>query len=352
MAADTNDELLAGLRLHLAPLTPRQRARWSAGVVDPAVRAALASIRDADVHAELERARRCGARLVPRSDPHFPPLLREIPDPPHVLWVRGSMPRPDRLPVAIVGPRRPSPYGIAVARRIARDVVALGGVIVSGGARGVDAEAHLAALEAGVPTVAVLGCGVDVTYPRAHRGLFERIIASGAIVSELPCRSPPLKGHFPVRNRLLAGWARLTLVIEATMRSGSLITARLANDQGRDVLAVPGPVTSPTSEGTNDLIHHGAAVLRGVADIVAQLRDDEVEALGIRVPSAEPAKAGTGAPPDPVLDALPPGDPLDLDGLAESTGLAPGPLLARLTMLESVGAVEALAGGLWLRRRA
>lgn len=342
--------LRGALRLHLAPLSPRQRALLrEAGAADAESRAALASVSEARVDGEIALCRKLGVRLVLPGDPLWPPLLSEIPDPPAILWVRGELPDPAILPLAIVGPRRATPYGLALAERFASELAALGAVIVSGGARGVDAAAHRAALDAGAPTVAVLGCGVDVTYPPRHGALYAEIAARGAVVSEMPCGTPPLPHHFPVRNRILAGWSRAVLVVEATLQSGSRITARLANELGRDVLAAPGPVTSPLSEGTNELIACGARLLRGVEDVRAVLRPDEQPLLRARARGGGDASVA-GADGDPVLAALPLGDARPFDDLAQATRLPIGALLARLAVLDSQGLVECLEGGLWRRR--
>lgn len=303
---------------------------------EPAER--LASIPVAAVAAELERAASRDIAVLTREHPAWPPLLREIPDGPWALWVRGALPDPARPTLALVGPRRPSPYGLTVTRELASGLARAGVVLVSGGARGVDGQAHRSALDAGAPTVAVLGCGVDVAYPPEHRGLFERIGTSGAVVSEHPCGAEPRPHHFPVRNRILAGWTRAVLVTEASLQSGSLITARLALEDGRDVLAVPGPITSPLSEGTNALIADGARLVQGLADVL-----DE---LGI---CTEQARTRAAGPEDPVLAVLPRGEAIGLDDLAGTAGLEAGELLARLTGLEARGLVMGLPGGLWLR---
>jgi DNA processing protein len=359
-ATQCDPALLGALRLHLAELTPHQRRKLARafggcaelsratgrdavarGAPEP-LPAALHAVPPDRALRERDRANASGVTLVARGDPAFPPGLLDLHDPPHLLWVRGALPDPSRLAFAVVGPRRPTSYGLAVTRRIAADLAEAGAVVLSGGARGVDGEAHDAALCARGTTVAVLGCGVDVAYPREHRRLFERIVESGgAVASEHPLGTTPRPHHFPVRNRLLAGWARAVLVAEATFQSGSLITARLAVDLGRDVLAVPGPITSRASEGTNDLIATGARVLRGLADVVDELRPDERLLLGVPAPAPRPS--------EPILDALADGPPLPLDGLAERCALPAGDLLSRLIRLEAAGHVRSLAGGLWQR---
>ena len=345
MTAVAVDSLREAVRLHLAPLGPRQRALVAEGRADRDAVAAWQAVTQAQVDDELARAASAGATIVTRGDPRWPPLLGEMPDAPHALWVRGTLPPIEPLAIAGVGPRRPSPYGLSLACTLAEDLARLGAVVVSGGAKGVDAAAHRAALAAGGATVAVLGCGVDVTYPPQHGPLYADIARGGAVVSELPCRTPPLPGHFPVRNRILAGWSRAVLVVEATFKSGSLITARLGIEMNRDVFAVPGPVTSRLSEGTNELLGRGAHLLRGVMDVLAQLRPDE----RARLHPLTGAAGTAGAPDDAVLAALRPGEARAVDELAAATGLPAGELLSRLVTHEAAGRVAALHGGLWMR---
>jgi len=309
--------------------------------------AAMRLISDAELDAELESCERCGAGLLLRGDPEWPPGLDELADPPELLWTRGRVPAPcDGPPVTMVGPRRASPYGLALATRLARELAELGAVIVSGGARGVDGAAHEAALEAGGRTVVVLGCGVDVVYPPDHRNLFERVVAQGALVSEFPCGARPLRHRFPVRNRLLAGWSAVVVLPEAGLKSGSLVTARLALESGREVCAVPGPVTSPTSRGTNELLASGARLTRGIADVIAEL--PEPQRLSLISRAREEAAEETARPADPLLEVLTEGRTAALDELVERTGLGCGELLGRLVRLEAAGCVRALPGGSWL----
>jgi DNA processing protein len=357
---DRDLRLRAALRVQLAPLSPRKRAAFvrAAGGALAACRlatrghaseevAALRRVGDDAVEAELERCARLEVRLLVRGDPAWPPGLDELADPPELLWVRGEVPSAgDGPPVTIVGPRRATAYGLALSTRLARELSELGAVIVSGGARGVDGAAHAAALDAGGRTVVVLGCGVDVSYPPEHRGLFDRIAAEGALVSEFPCGARPLRHRFPVRNRLLAGWSAVVVLPEAGLRSGSLVTARLALEAGREVCAVPGPVTSPASRGTNELLARGARVTRGIADVIAELPEPQRHALVAR--AREEAAEQDAAPADPLLASLPEGRTAALDELVERTGLGCGELLARLVRLEAAGCVRALPGGSWL----
>jgi DNA processing protein len=215
---------------------------------------------------------RLHAVTIPRSHPSYPPLLTELHDPPRRLFVRGGPPAVlGEGAVAVVGARSCSAYGAEVARSVARDLAAAGLVVVSGLARGIDAEAHRGALEAGGRTVAVLGCGIDRDYPRAHADLARRIAASGAVVSEYPPGTEPAPWRFPARNRIIAALARATVVVEARSRSGALGTVDFALELGREVFAVPGEITAALSAGTNDLLRQGAAPLLTADDVLSAL---------------------------------------------------------------------------------
>ena len=237
--------------------------------------------------AELDRL---GARALLPDDAEFPPLLREIRDPPAVLYVWGHAERLSRPAAAMVGSRDPTPYGVAAALLLASGV-ARGAVVVSGMARGIDALAHEAALDAGGGSVGVLGNGFGVIYPAANRALYERMVAEGCLVTELPPGERPHAGAFPRRNRVIAGLARATVVVEAAQGSGALITAEFALDEGREVLAVPGPITSATSVGTNRLIQQGATPALSPVDIL--------ERVGVPIPNEMRTehKARTGKTP-------------------------------------------------------
>jgi DNA processing protein len=268
-----------------------------------------------------------GLRFVARSADGFPPMLRAIHDPPPGLFVRGDA---DvgilRGPaVAVVGARACSGYGAEVARRLGRDLAAAGVAVVSGLARGVDARAHEGGLEADGVTVAVLGCGIDRDYPAAHRDLAARIARRGLIVSEYAPGVEPAPWRFPARNRIIAGLAVATVVVEARERSGALITADFAMEEGREVFAVPGEITSSLSDGANALLRAGATPVCAVADVL--------ESLGLE------AAARTAAA-DPLLDLL----PATADELVRAAGRAAGELAARLAELELEGAVTVVDG--------
>jgi DNA processing protein len=274
---------------------------------------------------------------VRRGEPGFPPLLAAIPDPPASLWLRGDadagvLARPA---VAIVGARACSGYGRAAARLLSTGVAEAGAVVVSGLARGIDGEAHRGALAAGGTTAAVLGCGVDRDYPAAHAELARAIVAAGGlVVSEYEPGVEPAPWRFPARNRIIAGLAGATLVVEARERSGALITADFALEDGREVLAVPGEITSALSAGVNGLLRQGATPATCVADVL--------EAIGLeRRPDA------VALPDDPasvaVLDAVAAGAGTP-DDLVRATGLSAGDVAAALALLELGGAVAVEEG--------
>jgi DNA processing protein len=287
-----------------------------------------------DDAAYLAGLREAGVGWIARSAPRFPPLLRAIHDPPAGLFVRGEadVALLRRATVAVVGARSCSPYGAQVARMLGRELAGAGLVVVSGLARGVDGEAHRGALEAGGATVAVLGCGIDRDYPSAHRELAARIRATGLTVSEFAPGVEPAPWRFPARNRIIAGLSAATVVVEARDRSGALITADLALEEGREVFAVPGEITSVLSSGTNDLLKLGASPLTASADVL--------DVFGLVGAQAEPVDLGSSA--EAVLARLRDG-PASADELARLTGLDAGTLASALTELEVAGC--AVAGG-------
>ncbi len=292
---------------------------------------------------EVEQARaglaRLGARLVPLPSPAYPARLRRLSDAPPLLAVCGRVETLATRCVAIVGARAPSAYGREVAFRLAAGLARAGLCVVSGLARGIDACAHRGALDAGGATLAFLGCGPDRVYPAGHRALAGRIAGAGAVVSEFPSGTPPRAPHFPLRNRLISGLSEAVVVVEARERSGSLVTARHAADQGVDVLAVPGPVDGPTHAGPHRLIRDGAGLVTGAGDVL--------EALGLPRESAEGgAFPAWGAAPalarDPLARAalaLLRDAPRGRDALARALGARPAALARALLELELAGAV-------------
>lgn len=301
-------------------------------------------------------------RLLRCTEEDFPPQLEAIPDPPAALFVKGDASLLLRPQIAIVGARRAQPPGLANARRFAAELSAGGLLITSGMADGVDGAAHEAALDAGQPTVAVIGTGPDRVYPRKHHALARRIAAQGAIVSEYPPGTPALIHHFPQRNRIIAGLSLGVVVIEAGRRSGSLITARQAGEQGREVFALPGSIHNPLAEGCHALIGEGARLVQRPDEVLVTLAPAALELgaeLRARLERGE-GRAGVGrrktGPFDwredeeyrRLLDVM--GyDPASLDALVDATGIAPGALSSMLLILELEGEIATLPGNRYQR---
>ena len=310
---------------------------------------------------DLECLRALGAVLVGAGDPEMPPRLLAIPDPPAVLFLRGDPAVLSAPQVAIVGSRRATPAGARIARRLAGELAAHGLVITSGLAQGVDAEAHRGALEAGGRTVAVLGSSLDRVYPAAHLSLAERIAEQGALVSEFPFGTRPVPWNFPWRNRIISGLSLGVLVVEAAARSGSLVTARLAGDQGREVFAVPGSILNPLSSGCHRLLRDGAKLVEGVEDVLEELPAGELAALPSRANAASPE--GDAAPaPAPAPQAAPaPGpeeaavldrlgyEPASVEAIARRAGLTPERVYPILLVLEIAGSVRMDPAGRYMR---
>ena len=220
---------------------------------------------------EVALAQRAGVRIVTLEDADYPTLLREIPDPPLVLYVRGTLPDPAAPAVAIVGSRHASRYGVEIAERLAYDLALRGLTVISGLARGIDGAAHRGALKAQGRTLAVLGNGLSRIYPPEHEPLAKQIVEQGAVISEYPMQMAPLAQNFPRRNRLISGLSLGVVIVEAAQRSGALITADMALEQGREVFAVPGPITRRTSQGTHHLLKQGARLVTSAEDILEEL---------------------------------------------------------------------------------
>jgi DNA processing protein len=338
---------------HLESLTPRELHRLaeregSATRCLAAVRAGAAgtdgdrdAVRTVDPRAVWEATAACGGRIAFPGDGEFPEGLLDLTDPPACLFLRG---RPlGTAALAVVGARLCSPYGLEMASTLAGGVAAAGVTVVSGAALGVDAAAHRGALRADGDTVAVLGSGIDVPYPRGNRRLIEEIAEAGAVVSEYPPGTRPVPRRFPARNRIVAALARAVLVVEGATGSGSIITAEFAGDLGRDVLAVPGPVTSPLSEAPHALIRDGATLVRGIEDVLAVLR---IEGEGARDVEAVP---GMSEEERRVYEALQ-GTGLTLESVAARAGVPPAVAMGALVELELRALVRA-AGGRYERTR-
>lgn len=303
------------------------------------------------VEAELARVEKLGARIICRGDADYPQLLSQIPNPPPLLYVRGGLAPlgEDRFPVAIVGSRHCSPYGLEQSERFGGIFARAGLTVISGGARGIDTAAHRGAVRSSGRTIVVLGCGLGHVYPPENAELFDRIVGlGGSVVSELPIDAPPAAENFPPRNRIISGMSLGVLVIEAAVGSGALITAKMAaEDHGREVFAVPGRVDSPTSRGTHELLKSGGAQLvTDPGDVISALelpanhlaagthRDRYSPQLfdAAEPTPAEPQRLPEAVPDDPILTAL--ASPATLDQLLARTGLPVAELRARLTMLE------------------
>jgi DNA processing protein len=348
-ASSFPDARVAALALALAPGVGARGYGERAKRFGSAARAFGATVDPSD-HARLREeatriaadAQRCGATLLLLGDDAYPAPLLHLYDPPPYLCVLGDLSVLSRPTVAIVGTRRATPYGERVTQTLAGALAAAGVCVVSGMARGIDAAAHRAALARGGLTAAVLGTGVDIAYPVAHRLLHASIAQRGVVISEFPCGSRAGPASFPRRNRIIAALASLTIVVEAGERSGALITADHALDLGRDVGAVPGPVESAQHVGSNGLLKHGAHAILGA--------DDALSLLGLPDASARPNVADTLAGDErAVWTALEDGaTPIDL--LTERAALTPRRSLAAVTALELAGLIETLPTGELHRR--
>jgi DNA processing protein len=311
--------------------------------------------------AEIERLERLDAQVITLEDEDYPPLLREIYDPPIALYVRGDLKRACERPcLAVVGSRRCSTYGINAAAGLARDLAAQGLTIVSGMARGIDAAAHRGALEAAGLTVAVVGTGLEMIYPKEHKKLEGEIAASGAVISEFPLGTPPLPQNFPYRNRVLSGLCFGVLIVEAAEHSGSLITARLAYEQGREVFAVPGTITSQTSFGPNYLIKDGAKLVQHWRDVIEELpRNLKEKILGIERPATSSAQSNVqpifeavelSRSEHQVLEILSPEVPSHIDQLLIASGMSSSELMNALLGLEMKDRIKQLPGKSFIKR--
>lgn len=290
----------------------------------------------------LERAREAGQEVLVPPDPEYPAALRSIPDPPPILFAAGRLELLSMPAVAIIGSRSHTRYGADLAARLAEQAARAGVVVVSGMARGLDAVAQAAALDAGGATIGVLGAGVDVIYPARNRELYRRVREDGLLISEHPPGERPSQGSFPRRNRIISGLSRALVVVEAAVGSGTLITVECALEQGRDVLAVPGPITSPTSIGTNRLIRDGATPILAVEELPAL--------LGLAPGAPEPLTPPCTLSPEEarVFDALTV-ETQHVDELALKVGFPIGTLLGVLLGLELGGLAEQLPGAMFRR---
>jgi len=308
--------------------------------------------REVDVEEELRLLEKHGVRLVARGTPEYPAALAEIHDPPHLLYVRGTLEERDGRAVAIVGSRQCSDYGRRVTTRLAADLARARYTVVSGLARGTDGAAHKATLQAGGRTLAVLAGGLSRIYPPEHQGLAHEVEKSGALLTESRMGQEPLATLFPARNRIISGLCRAVVLVEAAAKSGALITAEHAAEQGRSVLAVPGPVDAESSGGTNALIRQGAVLCRGIDDIL-----EELQGVSTTAANASPATpAAPPAGPPPWLDETQrrvweflSGGPRHLDEMVQQLGLSVSQLSGMLLTMEMGKAARRLPGNRYER---
>ena len=284
------------------------------------------------------------ASAVTIVDSEYPPLLREIVDPPFALFYRGDLSLLQKPMLAMVGSRRASAYGMNAAAHLAQQLASAGVVIVSGLARGIDAASHQAALDAVCPTIAVLGTGIDIIYPRSHTRLTRTIAERGLLLTEFPPGTPPLAANFPIRNRLISGITLGTVIVEATGRSGSLITARTAAEQGREVFCVPGSIFAAASEGPHRLIQYGAKLVHDVNDILEELPG------GLRLPVSQP-DAEPESPLREVLAVFTREEAIHIDGAAAKLGRSVANISDAVLQLELDGWLRALPGARYVRAK-
>jgi len=359
-------ELLVGLNL-IPQLTPKRskvlfaafdsfQAIWNApatrfsevfgsGVIGQAIAAGRSEQR---MQEELDLAEEHGVQLVTLVDEAYPLLLREIDDPPLVLYVKGELPIDTARCIAVVGTRRSTRYGSMVAGRLASQLALRGITVVSGLAAGIDTAAHQSVLDVGGRTVAVLGCGIDRVYPKRNQGLYDAITGHGAILSEYPIGTSPAKWTFPQRNRILAGLSRGIVVVQAPERSGSLITARLGLEQGREVFAVPGNINTLTSAGTNRLLKQGAKLVDSVEDILEEFPDLRSIGKGT-AEEPEPGEVSLGERERKVYELIAL-EPVHVDDIIARADLSPTEASHTLLLLQLEGLIEEVEGGRYMRK--
>ncbi len=367
----SGDERSAWLRLAALPVSARRRARlldsfghpealfeassdrWHEAGIDAGLQSQLRTAGGLDVRRDLDRLDALDIDLVTRDDPRFPSSLASIDDPPVLLFVRGRLPEAERPCVALVGTRRVSAYGSLVAETLARELAGLGIGVISGLAAGIDSAAHKGALRAGADayTAGVLGTGVDRIFPASHVELGEQVAQRGALISEFGLGENPLAWHFPLRNRIISGLSRAVVVVQAPLRSGALITARLAAEQGREVLAVPGLITDARQEGCHALLRDGAGLVRDVDDILTALglrRTGEGDTLDFGPPPAAPPAAKLSTEEQAVVETLSL-TPVSVDDVIEGSRLSTPEVQSALVTLELAGLVVRLPGNRFVR---
>lgn len=297
---------------------------------------------------ELDLAKKMGVQVLTLDDPGYPTFLKRIGDPPLVLYVRGELGVEEPC-LGIVGSRKATPYGLNVTQFLSRDLAAAGLTIVSGLARGIDAQAHNASLQAGGRTVAVLGSGIDVIYPSEHKQLAERIAAHGAVISEYPLGTPPNRENFPIRNRIISGLSAGVIVVEASLKSGSLITARMAMEQGREVLVVPGSIFNESSQGCHALIRDGATLIQNWKDVVESLPGEIAEKIVLVAEEPKSDAADLTEKEKSIIALLSFEQPRHVDQLAGLAGMRSQELLGELVNLELKNYIGQMPGKQFIR---
>ncbi len=301
--------------------------------------------RNISVEEDLKLIKKFGVQIITFQDTRYPFNLQNIFDPPPLLYVRGELREEDKDALAVVGTRRATIYGKLVARRLAREIAEEGITIVSGMARGIDTAAHWGALEVGGRTIAVLGSGVDTVYPPENKQLMDKIIEKGAVVSEFPLKSLPEAPHFPQRNRIISGLSRGVLVVEAPLKSGALITAEFALEQGREVFSVPGSINSPKSQGTNRLLKEGAKLVERAEDIFEELNFSPVLS---RVEVVKNKELLLSLEEKKIFEFIKE-EPLHIDSLVEKSELSASIVAAILTKLQIKGFIREFPGKVFIR---
>src|SRR5512140_829794 len=330
----------------------RQQLLQVRGIGEDSAEAIASWEKGVDLAAELKRIEQFGCRIVTQDDPEYPELLRQIYDPPILLYVKGELLAKDKNAVALVGSRMTTHYGVELARTLAYQLAYLGVTVVSGGARGIDTAAHQGALSAKGRTIAVLGTGINLVFPPENAELYERIADHGALVTQFPFNRPGDKQTFPIRNRLVAGMTLGTVVVEANLTSGALITANFANEYGRQVFAVPGRIDSPRSKGCHDLIKKGAKLCEGAEDVLS-----EFEYL-FPPTNKPPSAAETGILPaielsaneQKIYDTLS-NEEIGIDDVIRKSGLPASAVSVGLLSLEMKRLIRQLPGKLFVRNQ-
>ena len=331
----------------------RQQLLGARGIGEETAAAISSWEKSVDLDAELKRVSDFHCHILTQQDPEYPPSLREIYDPPIVLYVKGRLTDRDRNAVALVGSRQTTHYGLETARKLGYQLAYTGVTVVSGGARGIDTAAHQGAMSAKGRTVAVLGTGINIVFPPENKELFDRIAENGAVITQFPFNRSADKQTFPIRNRIVAGMTLGTVVIEATLNSGALITANFATDYGRQVFAVPGPITSPRRKGCHDLIKKGAKLCEGAEDILSEFeylfppsnRPATTEQAG-HLPALELSENE-----QKILQALSESEERSTDEVIRLCGLPSSAVSVALYGLEMKRLVKQLPGKMFLRNQ-